>query len=138
MNNGTPTAITNTSTVKDGLHIHVSHRNHGMHAVNNKVTISGVVGISTVTSITEEYAHNSTSPIKVSGIGFLGDFEGLPVSAASPGYVLIGNEVIKYISAPYLLSNLINDLVTAAIPLCSNCSKSSAVIPIFFPFKKSH
>ena len=26
LNNGTPTAITNTSSVKDGLHIHVSHR----------------------------------------------------------------------------------------------------------------
>ena len=99
LNNGTPTAITNTSTVKDGLHIHVSHRNHGMHAVNNKVTISGVVGISTVTSITEEYAHNSTSPIKVSDISFLGDFEGLPVSGTNPGYVQIGNEVIKYTSA---------------------------------------
>ena len=99
LNNGTPTAITNTSTVKDGLHIHVSHRNHGMHAVNNKVTISGVVGVSTITSITEEYAHNATSPIKVSSIAFLGDFEGLPVSATNPGYVQIGNEIIKYTSA---------------------------------------
>ena len=36
-----------------------------MHAVNNKVTISGVVGLTTVTSVTEEYAHNATSAIKV-------------------------------------------------------------------------
>ena len=96
LNNGTPTAITNTSSVKDGLHIHVSHRNHGMHAVNNKVTISGVVGISTVTSVSEEYAHNATSSIKVPDASFLNNFEGLAVSTTNPGYVQIGNEVIKY------------------------------------------
>ena len=67
-----------------------------MHAVNNKVTISGAIGLSTTTSITEEYAHNATSPIKVSSISFLGDFEGLPVDATNPGYVQIGNEIIKY------------------------------------------
>ena len=69
---------------KDGLHIHVDHRNHGMHAVNNKVIISGVVGLTTVTSVTEEYAHNGTSAIKVNDISFLGDFEGLPVGATNP------------------------------------------------------
>jgi hypothetical protein len=99
LNNGVPQSVTNTGSDKDGLHIHVSHRNHGMHAVNNKVTISGVIGISTVTTITEKYAHNATSAIKVSGISFLGDFEGLPVSATNPGYVQIGNEVIEYTAA---------------------------------------
>ena len=96
LNNGVPSSVTNTGLDNDGLHIHVKHRNHGMHAVNNKVTISGAIGLSTTTSITEEYAHNATSPIKVSSISFLGDFEGLPVDATNPGYVQIGNEIIKY------------------------------------------
>ena len=65
LNNGVPASVTNTGLDKDGLHIHVDHRNHGMHAVNNKVIISGVVGLTTVTSVTEEYAHNATSAIKV-------------------------------------------------------------------------
>jgi len=99
LNNGVPASVTNTALNKDGLHIHVNHRNHGMHAVNNKVIVSGVVGLTTVTAVTEEYAHNATSAIKVSDISFLGDFEGLPVSATNPGYVQIGNEVIEYTAA---------------------------------------
>ena len=67
--------------------------------VNNKVIISGAVGLTTVTSVTEEYAHNATSAIKVADISFLGDFEGLPVSATNPGYVQIGKEVIEYTAA---------------------------------------
>ena len=99
LNNGVPASVTNTASNKDGLHIHVNHRNHGMHAVNNKVIISGAVGLTTVTSVTEEYAHNATSAIKVADISFLGDFEGLPVSATNPGYVQIGKEVIEYTNA---------------------------------------
>ena len=99
LNNGVPASVTNTGLDKDGFHIHVNHRNHGMHAVNNNVTISGVVGIATVTTVTEEYAHNATSAIKVADISVLGDFEGLTVSATNPGYVQIGNEVIEYTTA---------------------------------------
>ena len=99
LNNGVPSSVTNTASNKDGLHIHVNHRNHGMHAVNNKVIISGAVGLTTVTSVTEEYAHNATSAIKVNDISFLGDFEGLTISATNPGYVQIGNEVIEYTAA---------------------------------------
>jgi len=99
LNNGVPASVTNTASNKDGLHIHVDHRNHGMHAVNNKVIISGAVGLTTVTSVTEEYAHNATSAIKVADISFLGDFEGLPVGATNPGYVQIGKEVIEYTAA---------------------------------------
>ena len=99
LNNGVPASVTNTASNKDGLHIHVNHRNHGMHAVNNKVIISGAVGLTTVTSVTEGYSHNATSAIKVNDISFLGDFEGLPVSATNPGYVQIGKEVIEYTAA---------------------------------------
>ena len=99
LNNGVPQSVTNTGSDKDGLHIHVSHRNHGMHAVNNKVTISGVVGLSAITSITEKYAHNATSGIKLDSLNGLTSFEGLPVSATNPGYVQIGNEVIAYTAA---------------------------------------
>ena len=35
LNNGVPSSVTNTGLDNDGLHIHVKHRNHGMHAVNN-------------------------------------------------------------------------------------------------------
>ena len=37
--------------------------------------------------------------LRSTDISFLGDFEGLPVSATNPGYVQIGKEVIEYTAA---------------------------------------
>ena len=88
--------ITNTAANKDGFHIHVNHRNHGMHAVNNKVIISDVAGISTTTTISEEYASTSTSAIKVNDASVFATFEGLPVSPNNPGYVEVDGEIIEY------------------------------------------
>ena len=88
--------ITNTASNKDGFHIHVNHRNHGMHAVNNKVIISDVAGISTTTTISEEYASTATSAIKIADASSLTSFEGLVVSASNPGYIEVDGEVIEY------------------------------------------
>ena len=96
LNNGVPAAVNTVSPEKDGLHFHVKHRNHGMHAANNRVTISGAVGVTTTAKLNVEYPHNSTAAVEVSDVSFLTSFEGLTVSAINPGYVQIGNEVIKY------------------------------------------
>ena len=79
--------ITDTAPNKDGFHIHVNHRNHGMHAVNNKVIISDVTGISTTTTISEEYSSTATSAIKIADASHLTSFEGLSVNANNPGYI---------------------------------------------------
>ena len=96
LNNGVPQAVNTISPEKDGLHFHVKHRNHGMHAANNRVTISGAVGVTTTAKLNVEYPHNSTAAVEVSEVSFLSSFENIPVSATNPGYVQIGNEVIKY------------------------------------------
>ena len=96
ISNSAPTAVDTVSLDKDGLHIKVFHRNHGMHATNNRVIISGAVGINTVTTLKQKYRNNATSAIKVDSVTNLGDFEGLTVSTSNPGYIQIGNEVIKY------------------------------------------
>ena len=96
LNNGVPTAVETISPEKDGLHFHVKHRNHGMHAANNRVTISGAVGVTTTAKLNVEYAASATSAVEISDVSFLTSFEGLTVSATNPGYVQIGNEVIKY------------------------------------------
>jgi len=96
LNNGVPAAVNTLSPDKDGLHFHVKHRNHGMHAANNRVTISGAVGVTTTAKLNVEYAASATSAVEISDVSFLSSFEGLPVSATNPGYVQIGNEVIKY------------------------------------------
>ena len=96
LNNGVPASVDTVATDKDGLHVKVFHRNHGMHATNNRVTISNAVGVSTVTTLSEAYGNTSTSAVKVPSVAVLSSFEGLTVSATNPGYVKIGNEVIKY------------------------------------------
>ena len=96
LNNGTPQSVNTISPEKDGLHFHVKHRNHGMHAANNKVIISGAVGVTTTAKLNVEYAASATSAVEISDVSFLTSFEGLTVSATNPGYVQIGNEVIKY------------------------------------------
>ena len=88
--------ITNTAANKDGLHIHVNHRNHGMHDPTNKVIVSNVTGVSTTATISQEYSKTATSAIKISDASHLTSFEGLTVSATNPGYIEVADEVIKY------------------------------------------
>jgi hypothetical protein len=82
----------------DGLHMKVSHINHGMHSPTNYVKISEMrpmnndinTSLSTTLNVSE-----TTAISVVSGVGFT-NFEGVVISDLNPGYVIIGNEVIKY------------------------------------------
>ena len=106
-----PSAINNTETYKDGLHVKVSHRNHGMHARNNRVTLSGAVGVVTTTTVSTEYANTSTSDLSVGSVAVFSSFENVGVSTTNPGYVKINNEIISYTgtngaSTPQLLTGI--------------------------------
>ena len=85
--------------VSDGLHFKVFHRNHGMHATGNVVTLSGLNTKTKPTTLTAEYSLTATTDISIassiSPTNF-GEFEGIGVGATNPGYVKIGSEVIKY------------------------------------------
>ena len=91
-----PTAINNTETYKDGLHVKVHHRNHGMHARNNRVTISGVTGVTTTTTVSAQYSNTSTADLSVGSVAVFSSFENVGVSTTNPGYVKINNEIISY------------------------------------------
>jgi len=82
----------------DGLHMKVSHINHGMHSPTNYVKISEMrpMNNDTNTSLTANLSASETTAISVvSGVGFT-NFEGVAVSGSNPGYAIIGNEVIRY------------------------------------------
>ena len=80
----------------DGLHILVNHKNHGMYADDNSVTISGVTPDVKPTKLTAEYSSTSTAPISVdSGSNFV-TFENVGVGTTNAGYILIGDEVIGF------------------------------------------
>ena len=82
----------------DGLHMKVSHINHGMHSPTNYVKISEMrpMNNDVNTSLTANLSASETTAISVvSGVGFT-NFEGVTVSSSNPGYLIIGNEVIQY------------------------------------------
>ena len=91
-----PTTISNTSPERDGLHVKVRHRNHGMHANNNRVIIDGAVGVTSTTDVSETYTSGSTSDLKVASVGLFASFENVGVSTTNPGYVKIGREILSY------------------------------------------
>lgn len=80
----------------DGQHIIVSHRNHGMHSTNNKVTLSKIQGDVPSTKLSATYDKTSTENITVDAITFLTTFENVGVSSTNPGYVIVNDEIISY------------------------------------------
>lgn len=91
-------SISQISTINDGLHIKVNHKNHGMHSNQNYVSISGVESDVPPTKLTSSYGRNSTSSILVADSSSFATFEGVGVGTTNPGYALVGNEVIEYTS----------------------------------------
>ena len=91
-----PSSISNSNSWRDGLHVKVSHRNHGMHARNNKVTISGAVGVTTTSTVSTQYSNTSTTDIDIASVGVFASFENVGVSTTNPGYVKINDEVLSY------------------------------------------
>jgi hypothetical protein len=96
--------IQNIDVISDGLTIKVNHRNHGMHALENRVEISKVSSDIPPVRLLASYNQNSTDPIAVdelpvnslTGINEFSIFEGVGIGSTNPGYILIGDEIIKY------------------------------------------
>jgi len=82
--------------VTDGLHIKVNHKNHGMHATENSVIISGVESDVLPTILTTGYESTSTSEIILQDATNFSTFENVGVASTNPGYILIGDEIISY------------------------------------------
>ena len=92
-----PTSIDNVSPWTDGLHVRVNHRNHGMHARNNRVTISGAVGVVTATTkLSSTYSKTSTGDLSIESAAPFSTFESVGISTTNPGYVQINDEILSY------------------------------------------
>ena len=94
-----PVNPTEIRDVTDGLHFEVFHRNHGLHAPGNLVSLSGLNTKTKPTSLSVEYSITDTTDISIASSitpTDFGTFEGVGVGASNPGYVKIGSEVIKY------------------------------------------
>jgi len=88
--------VSYSEVVTDGLHFKVKHSNHGMYATNNFVTLSSIQSDQRPQTINSSYTSTSTSDIVLSSVGIFTSFENVPVSNTNPGYILIGDEIIRY------------------------------------------
>jgi hypothetical protein len=107
-----PTTVTTNTDQYDGTYFKVSHRNHGMHADNNIVTITGVSGDTVPTTIQVGYAVSSIENISIASSTNFNIFEGAQVSAANPGFALIGDEIIAYTGVG---NNILTGITTRGI-----------------------
>ena len=67
-----------------------------MHAGENIVTISNVLGEVKPIKLTDGYSSTETGDIPVNNTVSYSTFENVGVSSTNPGYVLIGEEIIAY------------------------------------------
>jgi len=93
------TSVEKITSVSDGLHFTVDHRNHGMHHEQNRVTLSDVESDVPPTKLTLPYGQSSTSTISVESTDNFTTYENVSVGATNPGLLQIGDEVIKYTGA---------------------------------------
>jgi len=112
--------------LNSGLSAKVNIKNHGMYSNVNKVELKGIVpDTNTIKLTTALTTSSSTVPVEVTSEFDL--FEGLTVSGTNPGYILIGDEIIRYTTVTSgLLSNItrgINGTTVASHPLNSIIKK---------------
>jgi len=85
----------------DGLHMKITQLNHGMHSSENYVTISKMRPMeSEVNSNLSSNITSTDTTITLDSTTGFDLFEGQTVNGSNPGYLLIGEEVVKYESSP--------------------------------------
>jgi hypothetical protein len=105
------TLIRNSSSDFDvfsnGNIIRIGHYGHGMYSSNNIVKLSNVQSNITPVELQNTLLNSDTSiNVGSANTTTFATFEGMPVSATNPGYVVIDQEIIKYesISGDTLIS----------------------------------
>ena len=88
--------IASIVTINDGLHMNISHKNHGMYFNGNSVILSGVKPDIKPTTLTAAYPADSTSGITVGLGATFANFENVGVGTTNVGLLLIGDEIIEY------------------------------------------
>ncbi len=82
--------------VKDGLHLKVFQRNHGMYSTTNTVAIRDVPSSEKPTVLLTNVNKGSTAAISIANTTGFDTFENVGVSNTNPGYVKIGSELLSY------------------------------------------
>ena len=111
---GSGTTIVNGGSIQylqnvtDGLHFRVRHSNHGMYSETDQVTLSGVEADVKPEKLTSSVESDSTEDMTVTAVGIFTSFENIPVNTSNPGYIKLGNEIIKYTGVTTTTSTINN------------------------------
>ncbi len=125
--------ISQITTISDGLHFTVNHKNHGMYFEDNLVTLSNINPDVTPTTLTQLYTSTSTDPISVLDSSIFGTFENVGVGTTNRGYLLIGNEVISYTSTS---AGIIGGEIQRSVGSASGAASTSRTYPVGTPVYK--
>jgi len=82
--------------VYTGNYFKVDHFSHGMYSSTNKLIIDNIKSDVPVTVLASELTVGEVTTISVASTANFTIFEGKNVTGSYPGYVKIGNEIIKY------------------------------------------
>ena len=94
--NTTISSYTETGSANSGNYIKVSHFDHGMYSDTNRVVLSDIESNIPPTTLSSNLSSQEVDTISVASTTNFLTFEGVAVSAANTGYVLIENEIIGY------------------------------------------
>ena len=90
------TSIQYVDSISDGLTFMVKHSNHGMYSPLDMVTLSNMETDVKPEKLTAKYNSSSTDNLSVTNVGVYTSFENVPVDSNNPGYLKLGDEIIKY------------------------------------------
>ena len=94
------TLVTSSTPVggrSSGNYMRVDHFDHSMYASNNKLVLSNILPSTAPVVLAAPLAISDTViNVAVGDTTAFSSFEGIPVSATNPGYLLVENEIIKY------------------------------------------
>ena len=85
-----------TGGVESGNLMKVEHFNHGMYSNTNKVTLSDVQSTIVPTTLSAALTLDEATSVSVASTANFTTFEGITVDSNNPGYVKVGNEIVKY------------------------------------------
>ena len=80
----------------DGNHFMIEDFEHGMYSNLNKTKFQGIKPDTPNVRLTASISATETTQISVASTSGFGLFEGAPVHQNNPGYIKLGDEIIKY------------------------------------------
>ena len=105
-----------SSNQYSGNYLRVDHFDHGMYGNTNKLRIYDAESSTAPVTITSPVTSTSTS-VAIGDTSNFATFEGISVSGSNPGYVKIGNEIVRYESIGIGFLGTITRGVDSTIPI---------------------